>query len=374
MAYFKETPGDISRRENDRIERENREYRERERRSDSNERARERQERERLANQSRDRERLDYERRAATEKEEKEIVRKAAKEFVSRYQRDSNSDRVERTHNSASTNVKQSYIYEINIEYVRDPISGKIVSRSDFQRGITNSIDLTKRYTFKPNAKVTDPVSGQSTDIFTLVTDTAKRYNFNSGIAKTIETQGDTTFSDAMSRLEAIIKIGEVVAPERFNDLKNTLGFWSQATGGVAKFTTYAEIGIDITKGDFNSAAENILKVGLDAASASTVFWALSGSSPPIQIGATVLAGIYGGDAIISTKNFLSKYSHKDLTPTLSEQSHYNQSNTPGKLRIINQVDNLKQSISIENKKGAEISSTGTIKIEPAQIILLGKE
>ncbi|MGX3096712.1 hypothetical protein [Ursidibacter sp. B-7004-1] len=273
-----------------------------------------------------------------------------------------------------SSNTSDKTHLLTSIEFVRDPISGKIVSKSDFQKGIVNSVEIAKKNTFKPNVIVKDPISGKPTDIFSLVANSAKRSNFNQGIAKTIEKKGDVKFSDAVSGLEAATNIGEVVTPKKFSDLKNALGFWSQTSGGVAKFTTYAEIGIDITKGDFNLAAENILKVGLDAASASTVFWALSGSPPPIQMGATVLAGIYGGDVIISTKNFLSKYSKKDLTPTLSEPSHYNQSNTPGKLRIINQMDNLKQSISIENKKSTGISSTGTIKIEPAQIILLGKE
>ncbi|QIM62429.1 hypothetical protein A1D29_03445 [Pasteurellaceae bacterium Orientalotternb1] len=261
----------------------------------------------------------------------------------------------------------------VHLEYVRDPISGKIVSRSDFQKGISKSLELAKQYTFKPNAIIKDPISGQPTDIFSLTTDIAKRSNFDKGITKEIE-KSNVKFSDFISHFDAAVQIGEAFTPEKLQELKKELGFWSQATGGVAKFTTYAEIGIDITKGDFNSAAERILKTGFDVASASTVVWALSNAHPVTRIAATTLAGIYGGEFIISIKDFLSKYSKLDLTPTLPESLHYNQSNTPGKLRIINQVDHLKQSISNISPKDTGISNVGYIKTEPAQIILLGKE
>lgn len=117
----------------------------------------------------------------------------------------------------------------INPQDIMDPISRKIVSIEQFEKGITQSIELARKNLYNPGIKITDPISHKTTDIFTLMENNEKRYKFIHNINKNTASISTLEASDALSIME-----GGLEAAKEFVDdhgIKSKIGFWIQTTG-----------------------------------------------------------------------------------------------------------------------------------------------
>lgn len=223
----------------------------------------------------------------------------------------------------------QSYLKEQDI---MDPISKKIVSRSQFEQGINKSIELVRQNLYKPGISIRDPISGKNTDIYTLAENNEKRFKLMNNINKSTSLPPkELGLSDALSIAEGGLKaVNEFISDHGLN---SKVGFWVQATGGAGKLVTYGQIGVEMATGDPRKAAGEILKTSIDVAAGVYTTKKLNETlrikqplKGAIAIGAGTIVSLNLGNSIMAT---------------IEE-----------KTQATRQADKMKEAISSNNKEG----------------------
>lgn len=255
------------------------------------------------------------------------------------------ADRIKLASDSFSSEqyTPQSYLKEQDI---LDPFSRKIVSRTEFERGINKSIELVRQNLYKPGAIIKDPISGKNIDIYTLAENNEKRFKLMNNINKSTSLPPkELGLSDALSIAEGGLKaVNEFISDHGLN---SKVGFWVQATGGAGKLVTYGQIGVEMTTGDPRKAAGMLLAEGISISAGVATANAINRlpTKHPIKYAtATVLgtaAGLGVGNTVTSTIEKLTE-AHKQAEQVkasmASSKKSAIESNT---LEIISKPENI---------------------------------